>query len=144
MMGLKLSHRLALQIECDCCEGYMGAGTGDPSDHAPSCPRAALQRLYQPCGRHLLWCPECHAVAVEVNTGDFFECRECATQYSRGITPGHDPETLKEHHFIDEDGDEYIPVRVLPEKGDGEFRFDKIVEKYTKQIEVWRARKEKR
>ena len=133
----------ALHIACDCCDGHMGGGDGDPEDHEPNCPRAALQRICcEP--RELMRCPKCGEREVEINTDDFFECRKCSTRYTRGIAPGHDVDKLKKATLLNEydmDFNAVIGVAILPEKGQGKFRFDKIVEPHLKQVKEWRARK---
>jgi hypothetical protein len=120
----------------------MDAGDGNPEHHEPNCPRAALQRLCNTPGKRIiLSCPRCSKTAIEINTSDFFECRKCHTQYSASITPGHITATLPHTRLIDWDRDDVVPVAILPERGEGKFRFDRMIDPYHKQVEEWRARK---
>tara|TARA_Y100000310_G_C20340342_1_gene649498 strand:- start:264 stop:659 length:396 start_codon:yes stop_codon:yes gene_type:complete len=111
-MGMGMSIRM--YIECRLC--------GEPtSEHSPSCPEVYVQEMES--RRKHIRCPKCKKKAIDVNTDDFYECRECHTQYCTGMTmaKGEDPEC---EFLLDFHDDVPIKVVVMDEKGKGKMKWD--------------------
>lgn len=109
-MGIRLEQRMIL--ECTACGRSM-------SDHAQDCPQGALERLWNsvPRGR----CPACHKADVLPNRADFFECRRCRVQFSRGQACGEDCGNLKVR-FLDIAGEtDLVQVVRMDTPGTGDF-----------------------
>src|SRR3990172_7183386 len=102
-MGMSLSMR---QIqECVLCGESV-------EEHRDDCPQKMLDGLVA-MRRHIT-CGHCHKPAVGLNRNDFFECRECHTQFTSGILMGED---LEKTVLFDYEQNEVINVFVLKEKG---------------------------
>jgi phage anti-repressor protein len=71
-------------------------------------------------------CPKCRQ-RVEVNTLDYYECRECHTQYSHSGL--HEELGWERVVLIDMAKDTVISVLVMDEKGKGEFKIDRDMAK---------------
>lgn len=100
-------------------------------DHAPSCPELRCKELADRMSH--IECPHCYKGTVEVNRGDYYECRKCHTQFTSGeAVIGHDPATLERTALIDYDENRVIPVLILPEKGHGEIRIDILLKEAVK------------
>jgi len=118
-MGLGLRRVLALQ--CTIC--------GSNNGHTTDCPMGRLDVLHNE--RRLLPCPTCETDSVEVNKSDWFECRNCNTQFSRSIVVDtSNPEKTMLHA-----PDESFHVYVLKNKGTGDFLIDEQIQSLQEQIE---------
>ncbi len=77
-------------------------------------------------GQKHIFCPKCNKNKVDVNTSDYYECRECHTQYT--TTDAFADESWERVILIiDMDAPMETGVRhaiVLPDKGEGQIRFD--------------------
>lgn len=120
-MGLGLSLGLRVYQKCSLCDG-----TTD--EHNAGCPFAQLQVLED--SRPAITCPKCNKGSVEINTGDYYECRECATQFTRA-EQGIEEEVI----FVDWKHDTTLRVAVLPDKGRGEFKIDRDLARVQKIID---------
>ena len=99
------------------------------SEHAPGCPHVVLQSLLD--RQKSIECPRCKG-SVDVNSSDFYECRECNTQFSRTkMAPNATHERII---LLDMKNDEPIPVLVMSVKGQGKMRWDKEIEQAKKSI----------
>jgi hypothetical protein len=117
MMGLGLGMNIEQIIICEVC----GRGI---HEHTPrECPMASMDALSR--ARKTWNCPGCHASrSLEVNDGDFFECRKCRAVYASGLGAG-DPPDEKREVLIDLDANEAITVFRLPGLGAGKYPIDK-------------------
>jgi hydrogenase maturation factor HypF (carbamoyltransferase family) len=92
--------------------------------------------------KHFL-CPKCHEESVDVNNGDYYECRQCHTQYTTG---GYSDE-WERVIIIDMDGDfntGAIAALVMPDKGTGDFQIDSEIAKVREEMErVLKSRKKR-
>lgn len=123
-MGTKLGLSLKIALKCPLCDS-------DSEEHKPGCLYAELER-YRLTQRYLT-CPTCRARKVGVNSSDFYECRDCHTQYSRGIHPEHDQNKTLLDDPIEAD---MFWVVTLSEKGQGDFPIDKAIERVNAQIQT--------
>ena len=113
----------------------------DVSDdqHEPSCPQGRIEALES--AKKNIRCAECGTFAVDVNTSDWFECRECHTQYSRTM-----PHTvgINGEAYLDVPGeDDLIFVYVLDKPGKGEIKVDITIGQYQKMIDDYQAAKKR-
>lgn len=132
-LGLQLSLTRSQKLHCRYCEGSL-------DNHEQQCPQAAMERARD--ARRFLECPVCSKNAVDVNASDYYECRECRSQFSRGAQH----EGCGEDKFLWVDGQ---PRRVvlLSQKGKGKFPSDKSfkkVKKYFKRVKPLDRRKRRR
>lgn len=82
--------------------------------HTDDCPVPLLEGLRKRA-RHLP-CPKCNSLAVGRNAMDYFECRQCHTQFcSSAIADCQDP---SEEFILDQRQDRLIKVLVMQTKGD--------------------------
>lgn len=108
-------------MPCPACGAHSGHHTG--------CPSAALDYLTSR-QRHI-HCPKCGEYAIDVNQGDYYECRVCHTLYSTGFADSHNPEKT----FLDDPRlDDLIIVSVLQKKGEGRFSIDQAIKKAQKNL----------
>ncbi len=93
---------------------------------------------YEEADRRLLGysCPLCRKSTVDVNASDYYECRSCHRQFSRGA---RDESAARYYLFT---GDEYLKVEVLPELGNGSFPAWDARERARSKIEEEDARRE--
>lgn len=84
------------------------------SEHAPACPMAAFEAAK--ANLRTYGCPVCRTSAVDVNASDYFECRSCHRQFSRGAHHEEKGPRL----FLETDAD-ILPVVELPQRGTGNF-----------------------
>ncbi len=133
-MQLELRNHLI----CEAC--------GKPWDeHDPQCPRGRIIQIVESQQLNVK-CPCCRG-QLEINDGDFFECRKCATQFCSGVaTAGEDATTLPKHMLIGGAGmdfDRFTGTRVaqMTGKGKGEFKIDRALRQLEKLEEEWKARK---
>jgi len=91
-------------------------------DHGDDCPFKMLDAVMgQAC--HIS-CPICNG-GLEINTDDYYECRNCGTRFCSGsVVVGFDTSTLKEHVLVDLVGNQPIYVYKIPERGAGKFKID--------------------
>jgi len=138
-MSLGLGISMTLRLECVCCGQSM-------DEHTEECPQGRIDKLLD--NRQLARCCKCSGRSrfVEVNQEDFWECRNCHTQYSSsGVCDGHDPDKL-ERVILLTTKDEVLDVAVLPTKGSGKFKIDMMLEPLIKLRNKFRraaARKKK-
>jgi hypothetical protein len=136
---LRIGLAVRQRIECDCCDG--NAGSGDPEDHEPSCPRKGLQDYVS--SRPYYKCPECYRGTVALNKEDYWECRHCRTQFTASeIAGGENPDELKQTFFLGETN--FVPVLVMKAKGTGNFADDKVIAHYHARIREARKIKKAR
>lgn len=112
MMSRSLGFRL--YMSCIICEQ-------PTEEHDPDCPMHRLAVLQAKVSK--ITCPQCHKGTVDINEGDWYECRKCHTQYSAGaIVPykGKLPKAV----LIDFDDNRAFDVLILPDKGHGKIRID--------------------
>ena len=121
-MEMSTGQRLILSIPCCHCKRENG--------HVDDCPVVKVKAL-EARRSSLSSCPKCTVGSLEVNAGDYFECRNCHTQYSTsGCIEGDETFTL-----ADWKRNETIRVQILPHKGEGKFPVDeheRLVKRYTK------------
>lgn len=92
--------------------------------------------------RKFICCPICQASAVDLNSDDFYECRECHTQFSARAWAS---ENMNRMVTLDVPGDEGPVFTVVKsEHGKGDFPSDKAVERWTKACQEWRESRSKR
>lgn len=126
MFSMRLQQRCRQIIECGLCGGNIGDWEEHHEAH-PECPHAKIGKLL--AERKQYGCPVCPGRStVDLNVGDFFECRQCRTQFSASdIVIGGDTGIAKPAFLIDADL-AAIPVHVMKQKGDGVFRSDQILD----------------
>jgi hypothetical protein len=114
-MGLSIGFGFRQMLICSICEQ-------DMSDHDRSCPQRAIEAIYK-TEMHIN-CPNCHKKnGIALNKNDFFECRDCHSQFSSSpIGDG------KKIFLMDKDKDDFIQVINLAEKGEGKFLIDEQYE----------------
>lgn len=128
MVSMKLVLEPRQVLLCSHCDRPFGE-EHDKSD----CPRAQIARLAQT--RREYPCPVCAKRGdrgrVEVNAVDYFECRECHTQFSASETVcGEDPDTLDTAHLLDTTYENRaIKVLVMKNPGEGKFKVDLAIQK---------------
>lgn len=128
-MGMRMSMGCYQIVQC--C--YCGQSV---SDHADGCPQGrveAAQNLFL-----CIECPKCGKYTVEVNDGDFYECRECHTQYT---TFGYDMSW--EQKWLYSRG-EMIKVLVHPNRGSGIFPVDENFRRIREAFELVRRQRKRR
>ena len=77
-------------------------------------------------------CPICKESAVDINAGDFYECRKCHTQFCASSVFEARCDGL-----IDLDiGDDIILIMVMKEKGKGIFNMDKRLKQAIKEKRI--------
>jgi hypothetical protein len=123
---MKMSMGLSLEmfLECTYCKKKI-----DEEHEKSSCPKGQIAALVKSIRSYP--CPECGGT-VELNTGDFFECRSCHTQFSAGEYTGEglDEDASSEGRTFILDmnyENRAIPVYVMKNKGEGKFRIDQQV-----------------
>ena len=124
MMGAGI--QMIIAIACPVC--------GSKDGHNPGCLQVQLQRLLDQ-QKHIQ-CPECDAMDVGVNNDDFYECRQCHTQYTTGKNYA-DADAKKAYLILDMDApiaQGVATVAILPTKGTGQFRLDQEIEKIQEAI----------
>jgi ribosomal protein L37AE/L43A len=130
-MSLSLSHHIA--IPCPACKR-----TKCKSD----CP---LQRhLALSAQQKRIPCPKCSAHAVDINVDDFYECRECRTQYTTG---SYDESWERTQLIVDMDAlisEGVVAVLVYPTKGEGKIRIDQAMLEIEKELEALEAKRGRR
>ena len=119
----RVRSRVRVQIRrCPHCNGTVDG-------HEPGCPQGHLAALLE--RRNNIECPCCFRRAVELNQSDFYECRECNTQFSTteaGMKPGLKKELLLV-------SGKPVSVLVMEEKGDGKFPNDEAIVKAEQRLE---------
>lgn len=127
-MRLSLRPTQRLAIRCTICNG--------DGEHTDDCPFTRLEALRKKQKR--IQCPTCGASAVDVNAEDYYECRQCHTQYCRAEHPLLPVTGEKKQLIIDEDApimEGFRTVHVLVDKGNGKFPSDEAVENLRRQFE---------
>ena len=126
-MGVYHDHKHSLV----CC--YCG---GSVCNHADDCPQGrveAAQDLF--LGAH---CPKCNEYSVEINDDDFYECRNCHTQYTTGLY-----DSSWEQKWLWCRG-EMIKVLVHPNQGSGVFPVDENFRQAREAFELVRRQRKRR
>jgi hypothetical protein len=103
-------------------------------DHTEECPYGRLQKIMVARDNTEIQCCKCPG-RVEVNINDYYECRRCNTRYSR--SGFHESLGWERVSLIDLAKDEVIQALVMDEKGQGQFKHDKIVSRIEKEIEEY-------
>lgn len=130
---LNINLKPSLGLRCLYCKTRDG--------HSPYCLQAQLDELCR--RRKYIECPKCGKNAVDVNQGDYYECRGCHTQYTTGERDGSFERTFL---VINEDIpiDEGVKiVLVLPQKGVGKFPIDERIASLKLEVEAKIAPKRK-
>ena len=127
-MNMSMSSGQRIIVRCMC------GGTRD--NHEPGCPQERLNNLVTQ-QRHIR-CPKCGHPAVGVNDDDFYECRDCHTQY----TIANMFENAEREFLDDPRASDIRAVQVHPLKGTGKFRLDKLIDEA--RAELVKASKKKR
>ena len=123
-MSMGLSLNIYHYAKCTLCGESI-------AQHADTCPHNRIQMI--DAQRSCIRCPVCPKGRVEVNTDDYYECRECNTLFTTsGI---HEGKRLKKSILFEERKDEAINVLILKEKGKGLFKFDRDMKKIEEEIE---------
>lgn len=130
-MDLRMSQLRRIIVRCKVCKS-------DP--HAEGCPVVRLEKLME-LNRYID-CPACNARGVGVNPRDYYECRFCHEQFTTnaGFCRADD----KFYYLDDPRASDLIPVKKLPNKGDGNFPIDKAIEEVRDTIKKLTAKKSKR
>ncbi len=128
-LGMRITERII--IRCHVCGS-------DP--HAEGCPVPRLEKLSE-LNRHIE-CPVCHAHEVGINAVDYYECRSCHVQFTSGA--GTLPADDKIHYLDDPKAIDLVPVRRLPNGGNGDFPLDKSIMEVRDEIKRLTAKKRKR
>ena len=141
-MHLGLSFGMHQYLECVICEGAM------PDNHTSDCPAGRLKALVDRFP--ILVCKKCRKPKVYPCVGDFLQCTECRTIYSRGAAGPYDTEKL-EKVLYDLPGEHDLVVFVVfPDKGtaplDEEFPILKRINDLQKEVDAARkaAKRKKR
>jgi DNA-directed RNA polymerase subunit RPC12/RpoP len=113
-MSLRLTQRMT--FICALCDK-------EADDHADWCPQPKIEALV--ASQKFYSCPDCHRRSVEVNTGDYFECRECRSVFSAGAAGYVEGEpTFTMFEQGNDSFDSCRKVWRLDGFGNGEFRVD--------------------
>lgn len=141
-MHLGLSMGMHQYLECVICEGAM------PDHHKEDCPAGRLKALVDRFP--VLQCKKCRKHKVYPCAGDFLQCTECRTIYSRGAAGPYDTTKL-ERVFYDITGEmDLVTFVVFPDKGtaplDEDFPILKRIHDLQKEVDAARkaARKKKK
>lgn len=88
------------------------------------------KQLYIPC-------PKCHNKSVDLNIYNYYECRECHTQFVAGF-PIEDEELESDEQVIlmNIKNNEIIFAYALKNKGDGKFIYDDHIADLQKKIDA--------
>jgi len=128
-MGFRQEPSCRQAIQCQVCRSYDG--------HTPDCPQVILESLLDRQVR--ISCPVCHSNAVDVNAHDFYECRNCHTQFSRGAYSQHSKSEIV--WLDDPNKEDLVTFVVLLDKGDGQFPIDQRIETMRKEIKTRRRKR---
>jgi ribosomal protein S27E len=118
--GPALTPRLIL--ECLHCQQSI-------SEHAENCPMGEFEEAKHSFLNYQ--CPSCKNPVVELNTSDYFECRSCHRQFTRGAGGDNGQPT----QFLDFWG-EMILVVELPEFGEGDIPILRVFEAASRKLEL--------
>ena len=113
MMQLTMIPRMEMQ--CTLCKKSIDS-------HDENCPQRWIEHLLDEVANSIP-CPKCDDGDVEINRGDFYECRSCGTQFTAG-------EACKTNKFTDlhnRKTDKEIHVSIMAAKGSGEFPIDQQI-----------------
>ncbi len=114
---MRLSLCQFITQECSYCNGTI-------AEHESGCPEGIIENLFSQ--RRNLECPNCGKKEVEVNVDDFYECRNCHTQYVTTDWNG----SWERAFIIDMNASiagAAINVQVHPVKGKGKFKLDRDI-----------------
>ena len=131
-MGFSQDVSCLLALQCSVCGAYDG--------HEPDCPKARLEALLEE--QYMIPCPKCNANRVDINSHDYYECRDCHTQFSRAAH--HGQEGLEVVYLDDPRNGDLVPASVLPIKGDGKFHIDQLIEQARKDVQIARRKQRRR
>lgn len=127
--------RLSQGIKCRACGGFM-------HEHEAGCPQEKLAAFANAALLREHHCPKCHQGSVAINRDDFYECRECRTQFATGPACGEDAATLEKGIILDYHENCAINVVVMTSKGRGKFRDNAIIEVLKQEVEQTIAQRE--
>ncbi len=122
--GIMLRLRVTVSLQCPHCRESINA-------HSPNCPAHDLQKLVEKRMASTGLCPVCkkESASVELNAGDFYECRKCHTQFSTAESGSAEEDWT----WLTING-EFIIVIVLKDKGKGDFPLDKLFEEARQRL----------
>lgn len=80
-------------------------------------------------------CPECYKEDVGLNSSDFYECRSCNTQFTICGSEEWRRTYLIDEKKMDDAFEAIIPVRVMPELGQGDFPAEEWISKRIRKVE---------
>lgn len=121
-MGMSLGMSMRQIQRCTACGESV-------EEHTNDCPHKLIQAVLKR-QRHIN-CARCYKPTVDVNADDFYECRECHTQYTTSLVGG---EKLRETFLLDYEQNDIINVRVMNEPGRGEFPMDWQLETLSQEL----------
>jgi len=106
--------------------------------HAADCPQGEIERLLERTPRAN--CVACRKGDLLPNKDDYFECRTCHVQFSRGlICGGEDPATLSTV-LLDLSGSvDFVPAKQMKAPGTGDFPVLRLIEELKAKATASRA-----
>lgn len=119
--GLSMECNMRMCLKCRICNE-------DMDTHARGCPEGIIKEIIEK--HRVIKCPVCRRTKVEINAGDFYECRACRTQFSRSHICGPNAAEELEETYLFPDSGEVLKVLIMKEKGEGKFPFDRYLKKF--------------
>ena len=107
---------------------------GQSNGHSSDCVYGKIERL-ESKARHIA-CPNCRKNTVGLNADDFWECRECHTQYTSSPATADSDDCVEKLLVIDLNAPIHQGcqrVLELKTKGEGNFPLDHEIEELRKQ-----------
>lgn len=134
-MELKLGHALEMRQRMRMVIREICQTCGKEGGHKPFCPGEQLKLVLGL--RKAIKCPDCKAHAVDLNSDDFYECRECRTVFSTGY---NESERKNRRVLLDIPGyDDLVPAVVRSQPGRGDIPVDAQIDRWQKACDDFRA-----
>ncbi len=121
-MDLSINQKLIITLPCPVCDAVEG--------HKHDCESEKIRTLDLLNTR--IDCPICSSGKIGINQDDYYECRDCHTQFSS--SPLTDSEQPEKTTLIDSEKDTIMSVFILEAKGVGRFPLDEAIKKLQKKI----------